>query len=651
MESSRDPSQKPLKQTAASPEKKPRAEESISDIKFIPPQDLEAALAKELQSTTSKNSEEITEKAVESALEDLEELTSEELEAAISKELRLSKKEFKKALESDSSETGIILPEELEKAISQELNTTSPKEFDGSITDIFYISPDQLEKALAQELEKIPPQAPPKIPPEIEEKLPEEIVTASGKRRKVLSYDLLQSDSSEEISINAFPSQLPPPSTSPSPQASPPPSSPSPDTKRRFKPNIPPPYIASHPPGQNPRIPFKINTPTPASSPTPASAPAPTPAPAPFFSYPVLEDDSRDPKHGEKVGEYQVIRKMGIGGMRGLFKCVAPQGKMEVFLRLFPSRIFQSPEMRLWFQQETEGLLLLKNPHIVRTLDSAYDPKRKCVFLVTETLEGRDLDEMLDDFQKIPPDDVLYYLDQIAEALQEAHEKKILHNDLKPANLWITPEKHAIIMNFGVSTILENCKKQMESQLYSQNENNPVGGLVGTPFYLPPERIDGAEPDSRSDLYSLGMVLYHLLTGSPPFRGKSIIEILNSQKYEHPLSLSAQIPSCPEGLQKIFNKLTHKEPDSRFQSAAELLKTLREFHPPSPRRSLPASLNLFLETRHPDPFHLGGHKSVPPSPADSPQALPSPTSTPSPAPEESPQGDSSKKGKKKFWFF
>jgi len=271
------------------------------------------------------------------------------------------------------------------------------------------------------------------------------------------------------------------------------------------------------------------------------------------------------PTPPQKVGPYEIIGPLGSGGMGQVFRARDPRLNREVAVKLLPPEYSADPSRRLRFEQEARAIAALNHPGIV----SIYDVGDG--WMITELVEGETLRTALQkgDLTMLQVVDVGA---QIAEALAAAHETGISHRDLKPENVLLTPDGRTKILDFGLAKVVTpdvaNATPQNRSTL-----TNP-GVPTGTPGYMSPEQVRGLESDYRSDIFSLGIMVYELLAGKPAFQADSAVEVMHAIVAEDPPELPQ---SVPDGLRRIVKRCIEKKPAQRFQSARDLAFALRSF--------------------------------------------------------------------------
>ncbi|MBZ5635943.1 MAG: protein kinase [Acidobacteriia bacterium] len=271
------------------------------------------------------------------------------------------------------------------------------------------------------------------------------------------------------------------------------------------------------------------------------------------------------PTPPQKVGPYEIIGPLGSGGMGQVFRARDPRLNREVALKLLPPEYSADPVRKQRFEQEARAIAALNHPGIV----SIYDVGDG--WMVTELVQGETLRAALQKGELT----LLQVVDvgaQIAEALAAAHETGISHRDLKPENVLLTPDGRTKILDFGLAKVVTPAPAGEKPQDRSTLTN--PGTPTGTPGYMSPEQVRGQESDYRSDIFSLGLMLYELLDGKPAFQAESAVEVMHAIVTEDPAELPENVP---DGLRRIIKRCIEKKPAQRFQSARDLAFALRSF--------------------------------------------------------------------------
>jgi TolB-like protein/lipopolysaccharide biosynthesis regulator YciM len=270
---------------------------------------------------------------------------------------------------------------------------------------------------------------------------------------------------------------------------------------------------------------------------------------------------------GETVSHYKILEKLGSGGMGVVYK--AQDAKLDRFvaLKFLPPHLSQAEEEKQRFIQEAKAASALDHPNIctIYEIDETEDGQ---MFIAMACYEGETLKSMIDD-RRLTIEEAIHYAIQIAEGLQAAHRKRIIHRDIKPANIIITNENVAKIVDFGLAKLTGRTMLTKE------------GTTLGTVAYMSPEQAQGAEVDHRTDIWSLGVVLYELLTGKHPFQGDYEQAIIYFILNEEPEPINNSKDDVSVELQRIVNKTLQKEQGHRYDDMNALLKDLKSISAPT----------------------------------------------------------------------
>lgn len=281
------------------------------------------------------------------------------------------------------------------------------------------------------------------------------------------------------------------------------------------------------------------------------------------------------------IGGYKILDRIGKGQMGGVYKAVHTLGQL-VALKVLPASKAKDPHLLGRFQREARLLTQLDHPNVVRAFQVG--EANGVHFIVMEYLEGETLDEVLARRKKLPWAEAVRLIHQALNGLQHLHEKRMVHRDLKPANLMLTPspvrpdttwEATVKILDIGLGRELFDegtPEGQVDTQLTVE------GAVLGTPDYLAPEQAkDARTADIRADIYSLGCVLYHCLTGQRPFADTHIMTQVLRHATEPLPRLADFVPDLPAGLQAVLDRMTAKVPSDRYQTPAAAAEALAPF--------------------------------------------------------------------------
>jgi serine/threonine protein kinase len=270
----------------------------------------------------------------------------------------------------------------------------------------------------------------------------------------------------------------------------------------------------------------------------------------------------------EQLGRYQLLGKLGQGGMGTVFLANDTRLDRRVAIKVLPPESVHDPDAVARFQREAKALAKLSHPGIVQAFDAEEDNGRH--FLVMEYVEGQSLLDVLKREGRIAPPYAADYIHQAAAALQHAHDKGLVHRDLKPSNLLLSPSGQIKILDLGLARFLQD-------QIGDPTKTREGMGM-GTPDYAAPEQFrDAHHVDGRADIYALGCTLYHLLTGQVPFPGSSLAEKYDAHEHKEPTPIEELCPDVPTGLALVVRRMMAKRPSERFQRAAEAADALSPY--------------------------------------------------------------------------
>jgi serine/threonine protein kinase/outer membrane protein assembly factor BamD (BamD/ComL family) len=265
---------------------------------------------------------------------------------------------------------------------------------------------------------------------------------------------------------------------------------------------------------------------------------------------------------GEILGNrYKIIREIGSGGMAWVYLAEDLIEGVRVAAKVLYRQFSEDISYIQRFNREAKLAINLSEPHIVRVLD--YGATRDIHYLIMEYIEGRDLLEILEARGPLPYDEVLSIASQVARALEHASQQGIVHRDIKPQNLMVTANGTVKVCDFGIARAVA---------LPSLTQS----GFVGSPYYISPEQAMGEHVDVRSDIYSLGIVMYQILSGKLPFDAKSPWSIISQHIASKPPSLRMGNTDLPETVEHLVNKAMAKRPEDRFQTPAELIQAVED---------------------------------------------------------------------------
>jgi eukaryotic-like serine/threonine-protein kinase len=271
---------------------------------------------------------------------------------------------------------------------------------------------------------------------------------------------------------------------------------------------------------------------------------------------------------GTKLGRYEVRAKIGEGGMGVVYRARDEKLNRDIAIKVLPAAFSDDVERLHRFEQEAQAAGALNHPNILSVYDVATHDGAP--YVVSELLEGETLRERLSS-APISERKAIDYAIQIARGLAAAHEKGIVHRDVKPDNLFITKDDRVKILDFGLAKLVESVHGvRAQTDVPTRKVHTDPGTVMGTVGYMSPEQVRGSPVDSRSDIFSLGTVLYEMLTGVRAFRGDSAVETLNAILKEDPEEFSTSNRNLTPALERVVWHCLEKNPERRFQSANDV---------------------------------------------------------------------------------
>ncbi len=273
-----------------------------------------------------------------------------------------------------------------------------------------------------------------------------------------------------------------------------------------------------------------------------------------------------------KAGRYEIVGELGRGAMGIVYKAMDPVIGRTVAVKTIrlseEGTGLSRPELLTRFQTEARAAGLLTHPNIVVVFDAGEEDG--LYYITMELVEGKSLQALLDGGHAFPLPRTLRIMEQTCNALQFAHERNVVHRDIKPANLMLTSDDTVKITDFGTAKILQFGSTQQTAH------------VMGTPSYMSPEQVKGRAVDGRSDIFSLGVMLYEMVTGEKPFPGQNITTVIYKIVNEDPVPPRQIDPSIHPGISSVVMRALQKEPEQRYQSCREMLEDLRSYRALAP---------------------------------------------------------------------
>jgi Tol biopolymer transport system component/predicted Ser/Thr protein kinase len=264
----------------------------------------------------------------------------------------------------------------------------------------------------------------------------------------------------------------------------------------------------------------------------------------------------------QTLGRYKILEELGRGGMAVVYRAYQPSLHRHVAVKVLPPQFAFDRQFVERFQREARAAASLRHPNIVVIHDVGH--QQGIYYIVMEYLEGRTLEQLIKQDGPLPPRQVARIVEQIASALDYAHQRGFVHRDVKPSNIFVGEGDRVTLTDFGIA------KAASETQHLTR-----TGVLVGTPEYMSPEQAEGGMVDRRTDLYALGVMLYQMLVGRVPFRGTTPHAVLHAVIYEPPPPPRQISPDLSSTVESVILRAVAKQPEQRFQHGAELTAALR----------------------------------------------------------------------------
>ncbi|HLG16053.1 MAG TPA: protein kinase [Blastocatellia bacterium] len=272
---------------------------------------------------------------------------------------------------------------------------------------------------------------------------------------------------------------------------------------------------------------------------------------------------------GKTILHYRIVKEIGKGGMGVVYKAEDTKLHRTVAIKALSAELLGDEKARTRFLREARAASAIDHPNICTVYEiNEVDGQ---LFFVMQYVDGKTLKKFIGG-RPLPLDQALELALQLSDALSEAHHRNVVHRDIKSANIMLNERNHAKILDFGLAKLLRSDDSRSGSEPLAGQELTQVGTPFGTASYMSPEQAKGERADSRSDLFSLGVVIYEMLAGKLPFKGKSSVDVMHSVLHDEPPPLGEGFPAR---MQQIISRLLAKDPAARYQSADLLLEDLR----------------------------------------------------------------------------
>src|SRR5580700_272384 len=278
---------------------------------------------------------------------------------------------------------------------------------------------------------------------------------------------------------------------------------------------------------------------------------------------------------GQTISHYRILEQLGAGGMGVVFKAQDNRLERAVALKFLPENLVQQPQALERFRREARAASALNHPGICTIYDVGEQDGQ--AFIAMEFIDGESLRSHIHG-KPLPLDELLDLGIQIAEALDAAHAEGIIHRDIKPANIFVTKRGRAKVLDFGLAKLVPKGVANVgaDSAARPSDSTSIVGIISGTPSYMSPEQVRGDDLDERTDIFSLGLLLYEMATGRQAFSGGTGGKIIEAVLTRSPVPARNINPDIPPRLEEIINRAVHKDREQRYQHAADIRADLQQ---------------------------------------------------------------------------
>src|SRR5436190_165555 len=288
----------------------------------------------------------------------------------------------------------------------------------------------------------------------------------------------------------------------------------------------------------------------------------------------VIQNQQADSLVGRTIGHYKISESIGTGGMGEVYLATDIVAGRKAALKLLPSRFTGDAERLKRFEREARAVVGLNHPNVVTVYEIGED--NSIHYIASELIEGETLRDRLTR-GPMQLNEALEVAIQVTSALAAAHQAGIVHRDIKPENIMLRPDGYAKVLDFGIAKLAEQelSTSMPKDEAFFLVQTN-LGSVLGTVRYMSPEQACGAPVDKRTDIWSLGVVLYEMVTGHAPFIGDTPREIMASILEKEPPPLTSYVAHAPAEPQQIISRTLRKDCEERYQSAHELLEALKD---------------------------------------------------------------------------
>jgi serine/threonine protein kinase len=268
---------------------------------------------------------------------------------------------------------------------------------------------------------------------------------------------------------------------------------------------------------------------------------------------------------GQTIGSYKITQLINAEGMGRVYKAVQPSIGARVAVKVLSSDLGQNPELVERFFAEARAVNIIRHEQIINIIDLASFPDGR-PFIVMEFLEGAPLSGIMRHYGALPLGSFAQLVVEVLGALQAAHDRNIIHRDLKPPNIFVSPQGRPKVLDFGIA--------KLDPGLGGHTSATSPGQIMGTPAYMAPEQALARPVDARTDIYSMGIILYEGVTGTVPFKSDSMFGVLHQHLEATPRAPRELRTDCPEGYEHVIQRALAKDPARRFQTARDMANAL-----------------------------------------------------------------------------